>query len=151
MNIFKLLIISFLNAYLASCQFVKYITEKNLGIKDKFIASNMLGQQHTVSSDFVCLIECNKNPACRLATLNKDNECALFNDQISLVHTENSTKTTIYSKKKMEMCIEGKKYDEVNHVCYPMKYHGESCAAMIECVQETVICSNKWCTCLDTE
>lgn len=146
----KIIIISYFKTYLLRAEFVKYVSEKNLGIKKEFIDPNKLAQK-AVSDQIFCLLACNQNPACQLVILS-GTECTLFNNQISLLHTSNSTNTTIFNKKKkLNMCIEGKAYDKENKICYPMRYLGESCAAAIECVTESASCSNAICQCFENQ
>ena len=96
-----------------------------------------------------CLVQCNMNMNCLMATLDmKLNNCTLFNNQITLIHTVNKTDIVLLSKKYLSVCIDDYYPDYVNSVCKLKKLNGIACSSSEECQERLGLeCVNVQCQC----
>jgi hypothetical protein len=118
--------------------FTHYRLHSGKRIADRHLAALQLSEVYTLSARFRdpqidCGVACNLNPACTAFSLNSRNICALFNDQISLIHLENQTNSTVYANHKMSTCIKDFYPDLVAMNCFPKKVEDADCNASIEC------------------
>jgi hypothetical protein len=118
--------------------FIHYRLQREKRVADRHLGVLQLSEVYTLSARFRdpqidCGVACNLNPACKAFSLNSSNICALFNDQISLIHLENQTNSTVYADHKMSTCINEFYPDLVAMNCFPKKVADVACNASIEC------------------
>jgi hypothetical protein len=118
--------------------FTHYRLQRGKRVADRHLAAPQLGEVYTISSRFSdppidCGVACNLNLACTAFSLNSSNSCALFNDQVSLIHLENQADSTVYANHKMSTCIKDFYPDLVAMNCFPKKVADAACSASIEC------------------
>jgi hypothetical protein len=82
--------------------FTHYRVQRGKKVADGHLAALQLGEVYTLLARFRnpqidCGVACNLNPACTTFSHNSSNICALFNDQISLIHLENQTNSILYT------------------------------------------------------
>ena len=149
MNSIKSVLILGIFGIAFSEKFTKYNMLKETVILNDHPKEGVLVAGHFVSDSIFCILECNKHQNCESVSYNNANNCTLYNDLISLIHTTKNTYSTIYSKNKLPICNK-LNYNEDNK-CYPKKNDGITCSSSEQCKdRKNFDCINSVCQCIDT-
>ena len=135
---------------IVSCsQFQKYNIYNNLSITTQFKTSLQVresfqtGQYNPVTK---CILTCTNEPSCNIVALDNSNNCTMYNNQTTLIHTLFANHTSLYSKIEMKLCFDGFYADLIATVCRSQKYFSYSCLSSNECLNlHGLLCLNKNC------
>ncbi len=121
--IFKIIILLVIATELNSIQLLRFYGKTNQTInylqKPELLIIEKRASKFNNSSVF-CIAECYHNPACGSVTINSNNTCLFFTDQVTLLDTTNSTGVNIFSKIKLETCFRGMHFVEGFCQCLKM-------------------------------
>ena len=134
-------------------QLIHYTLNENLTVSAQHRASLLTAETFKVTSKYICLVQCNIDPACHTVSLEGGVDCTLFNNKTTLIATVNSSGTVLWSKSKLQMCPAGMYFEHGNKTCQMKRNVLENCSGLSEneCIDMPGIgCLNGQCRCLNT-
>ena len=117
-------------------QYTKYHIYKDLAISDEFKSILQIGHPFPVGQynpSNKCMLSCNNEPICIVATVDQCNNCILFCNQTTLIHTRSTSGSNLFSKQELPFCLEGFYVDLAAFVCRAQKLFSIACLSSDEC------------------
>ena len=132
-------------------QLTIYHIYSNITISDQFKPLLKLREPFKVGQynpDRKCMLACNNEPNCNMVSVDEANNCALFNNQTTLIHTVPVIGNNLFSKIKLKMCFDGFYADMSALVCRAQKLFSIGCFSSDECLNSVGLqCFNSTCQC----
>jgi hypothetical protein len=99
-----------------------------------------------------CMMMCLQEESCSSGSINYTNsDCTLYNNQTVIMDFIESTDSLLFSKQKLQICLNTFYLDINNSICFPKLLNQFECNSSVQCLDSAgLVCINNICQCSDT-